>query len=267
MTRKRPLQNPETSSTKRYLNGALAAELRGLRISGTPVAPQPLQKNAFGVSVPPSPFYSNNVNSSNSLPTFIQSPSGVVFGSDFAGSLPTEPLPHLTQNAIHQNHVVANLESPNSSLSSAPMDEDDVESRSIVNISEDRPMEEMTLEQQPPLPSNENRVVVYRPPIRTKSNIVSRVNAVLPDGTYILRNPKTDDWILTARNRSESGKRKLALVPWSGDPHKKLRDSLRQPSRVIPMPWHDSPTKVTVVQPADEVPATTEEEMEIEEVV
>ncbi|CAN8067911.1 unnamed protein product [Agarophyton chilense] len=266
MSRKRPLQQADTPNTKRYLNGALAAELRELRISRTPTAAQSSCKNAFGVSFPPSAFYSNNFNPNNGVPSFVQSPSGVKFGSDFAGSLPIAPIPVQQQNSLGQNPIVTNPDSSDSSSSSVVMEDDDTDPRSFAEVATDNSMEDLIVEECDSEPSAENRLVIYRPPVRTNRNIVSRVNAVLPDGNYAIRNPKTDDWMIVARNRSEGVKRKLALVPWTGDPHKKLCDSLREPSRVIRMPWHDSTTEVTIVEVPNDVSANQEEAMEIEEI-
>lgn len=101
--------------------------------------------------------------------------------------------------------------------------------------------------------SDENRLVVYRPPVKTSSEALSKLNACLPDGRYVLRNPKTDEWIVKEA-QYDRYKRKLALVPWRGDV-KKLCDSMHRPASVIPMPWHDS--HPTVIDP--------EQVMEIEE--
>lgn len=103
-------------------------------------------------------------------------------------------------------------------------------------------------------PSDENRLVVYRPPVKTSSEALSKLNACLPDGRYVLRNPKTDEWIVKEA-QNDRYKRKLAVVPWRGDV-KKICDNGHRPASVIPMPWHDS--HLSVVDP--------EQVMEIEDI-
>lgn len=87
--------------------------------------------------------------------------------------------------------------------------------------------------------SPENRLIIYRPPVRMTAKSLAKLNSQLPEGRFVFRNPRTDEWIMT-EPPTESLKRKLALVPWRGDAKRVLYDTAATPSKVIPMPWHDT---------------------------
>ncbi|PXF48165.1 hypothetical protein BWQ96_02117 [Gracilariopsis chorda] len=265
MSRKRTLHPTDAPLAKRYLNGALAAELRGLRISGTPIQSEPSVRNAFGVSFAPSTFYTPNFDSNNVSPTFAQCPNGVAFGDDFVRSLQSEPTPFAQKISEVPQPVVTDPDSSDSSSGSVTMSDVEYEHGQILNDASGNAVEDVTIEECDTEPSSENRLIVYRPPVRTSGNLVSRMNAVLPDTRSILRNPKTNEWMFVARSRPDNAKRKLALVPWEGDPQKKLCDSLGRPTRVIPMPWHDNATSDTIVETIDESTGVSYEDMKIEE--
>lgn len=265
MSRKRTLHPTDTPLAKRYLNGALAAELRGLRISGAPTQSEPSVRNAFGVSFAPSTFYTPNFNSDSISPPFTHYPNGVAFGDDFVRSLQAEPTPLSQKVPEAPQPVVIDPDSSDSSSGSAAMDGVEYEHGQIQNEVSESVVDDVTVEECGTEPNSENRLIVYRPPVRTNRNLVSHLNAALPDTRSILRNPKTDEWMFVARSRPDNAKRKLALVPWEGDRQKKLCDSLRRPSRVIPMPWHDNATSDTILETVDNTADYFDEGMEIEE--
>lgn len=261
MSRKRPLPVSDNPGAKRHLNAALAAELQTLRISHDLAAQhgQP-EQNAFGTPVNSSPFLTTSPGfraapqpyNSNEPKLFASNVSdGVRFGTDFADAL--------SDSSFYQPQQ-PEVMSPESSMSSLPVLSDDGEMSEIdeprflpprlETSNDDVVVEDME-------PTTENRVVVYRPPVNSSPNTLARINACLPDGSYVFRNPRTDEWIVHEAH-SDRMKRKLALVPWRGD-LKKVRDTLTKPAKVIPMPWHGPGTS----QPnRDE----TIETMEIEDI-
>lgn len=99
----------------------------------------------------------------------------------------------------------------------------------------------------------ENRLVVYRPPVKTSAAGFSELSGLLPNGQYFVRNRGADEWVLK-EVQNDRNKRKLALVPWRGGT-KRFCDSVQKHAVVIPMPWHESTPE-----------ADAEQVMEIEDI-
>lgn len=259
MSRKRPQLSTEAPAAKRHLNAALAAELQTLRISRGTAHPIPPARRLFGASVAPSPFLTPF--STRIAPQYTndsdekQSSQGMRFGSEFAESL-SRVTSETDKEAIAPEVVMPMSPSSSSSSVSMAVDEDVAGRKgSISPPLEDSGESEIIVEDVEAPADSENRLVVYRPPVRTPSTALSRLNARLPEGQYLLRNPRADEWIVREA-QNESVKRKLALVPWMGDV-KKICGFQRSPAKVIPMPWRDS--QATVVE-------IDNDDMEIEDV-
>lgn len=96
-------------------------------------------------------------------------------------------------------------------------------------------------------PSEENRLVLYRPPVRTSASNVATLNARLPSSHFAMRN-RSDDWFVT--RMADAHKRNLAVVPYVGQapPSKRRRDAYSHP--VIQMPWTDKPSASSVAASA-----------------
>lgn len=96
-------------------------------------------------------------------------------------------------------------------------------------------------------PSAENRLVLYRPPVRTSASNVASLNARLPSTHFAMRN-RSDDWFVT--RMADAHKRHLAVVPYVGQapPSKRRRDVYSHP--VIHMPWTDNPSASSVAASA-----------------
>lgn len=93
----------------------------------------------------------------------------------------------------------------------------------------------------------ENRLVLYRPPVRTSSANVAVFNAQLPPSHFVMKN-RSDDWFVS--RMSDAHKRHLAVVPYVGQspPNKRRRDVYSHP--VIHMPWTDKPSASSVAASA-----------------
>lgn len=177
------------------------------------------------------------------------------FGNEFAESL-SNVTSETDKKAAAPEVVLPKSPSSSSSSVSMAVDEDVAETKGSLSSSLDDGGESEIIVEDMEAPSDsENRLIVYRPPVRTPTTVLSRLNARLPDKQYLLRNPRTDEWIVREAH-NESVKRKLALVPWTGDV-KKICDFQRSPAKVIPMPWRDSQTTVVELDNDD---------MEIEDV-
>lgn len=271
MSRKRAPPDPDATSerpnAKRHLNSALAAELQTLRISGNRDAASP-PRHFFGASVTSSPFLTSSnparfpTNYGNQ--TFPQHPfgqgSGVDLGTDFADTLVDEPFMSSSREPTPNPEVSTPGSSSSSSMSMALDDMDECDSGEFAShpIRLETSNDDVVVEDMEAPLNDENRLVVYRPPVKTSSDAFSRMNACLPDGRYLVRNPKTDEWIVKEVQHDRC-KRKLALVPWRGGA-KKLCDGAHRPAAVIQMPWHDS--HPAVVDPEQD----PEQVMEIEDI-
>lgn len=257
MARKRAPPDKDTSvegpSAKRHLNAALAAELQTLRISANRDAapPPPPPRHAFGASVASSPFLTSSQptrfptnNPTQPVPQYpFGQGSGVDLGTDFADTLVSEPFTSstaTTEPGVTQPEVIIPSSSTSSDMSMALDDITETEPTDFVQypVRLESSNDDIIVEDMEAIPTQENRLVVYRPPVKISPEAISKINACLPDGRYLVRNPKTDEWLIKEA-RQDRCKRKLALVPWSGGV-KKFCDSSHKPAAVIPMPWHDS---------------------------
>lgn len=246
MSHKRSQLSAETPAAKRYLNSALAAELQTLRISRGNARVVSPTRHVFGASVTPSPFLTP-------LAIRVAPPSSdgqvdkqvlhsMRFGTAFAESLSNAASEMGKGVTVSEVTTPGSPSSSSSSLSMA-VDENVVGRENDVSVALDDGGEGgITIEDMEPPVDSENRLVVYRPPVRTPMAVMSRVNACLPEGQYLMRNPRADEWVVREA-QSERVKRKLALVPWKGD-IKKICDIQRCPAKVIPMPWRNSEATV-----------------------
>ena len=247
MSRKRAAPSQEAPSTKRYLNAALAAELQNLRISKSQAPITSSDPNPFGVTNRPSPFLQPQLHRAYQPPVN----QNVSFGSDFAHSLPPPENP--TASTDEPDMVVEyDLTTPKRAESDIVVMNDD----GMTSVEEYDEQENV---------NQENRVVVYRPPVRSPARHLATLNSRLPDGQYIFRNPRTQEWMFT-NHHNERMKRKLALVPWRGDAKRQVLESFRTSPTAIPMPWYNTEEEIQSTPPVQSTAqASQEETMQIEE--
>lgn len=239
MSHKRGSPFTDLPSPKRHLNASLAMELQALRISQNSAVPQ--SRAAFGITPSYSPFLSSP---SYSRPD--PSSQGVAFGPEFAASLDSTPVE--TSESMPEPEVWS-PPPPDDEMTIENYSTSDARGDSFHDILED----DVIIEESEEEPTTENRLVIYRPPVKSSQLAVAQVNTSMPENRHVLRNGSNNDWFVTHANRQRM-KRKLALVPWTGD-NKKLCNSIHPSSKAILMPWHESP-----------LPIDTENSMEIEDI-
>lgn len=217
-------------------------------------------KNAFGTFIAPSPFLTQPTSPGSSSSYYTDSADvntsrpGVHFGADF-----TDSLLHSTAVESDDRSREPVVTSPSSSTSSTSACGDDFMDGVCRTSVYESANDEVTIEECDDEPVVENRVVVYRPPVQSSPQAFSQLNARLPHGKYIFRNPRTKDWIIT-ESHNDRMKRKLAIVPWRDA--KRFCESAPIPQEAIPMPWHDTDEHVNEMAAMD----ADRNAMEVEEI-
>lgn len=273
----------DESNPRKRLHAGLAADFRSLRLSAVADKPEFTSHqsltNAFGtVQTTRSPFLPSAMGPlTSSRP---ENPDPVTFGSDFHTTLPTYTRPAVPYNpAILQRDSALNSSdavSPFTAAASMAFDQSDrnpaqANSVLIEEVGDDELPDadlstEVTALHDPDdevmhdtkaCENVENRVILYRPPVRTDTKTVARLNCGLPPSQLALRTP-SQDWFISGLN--DAHKRHMAVIPYVGQPRpsKRRRDVHSHP--VIPMPWTNNPSASSVaasVAAASSVDETT----------